>query len=59
MVGSHCSGEASTHKLTVIKEAYELALMASSKDDPFLLERKVFPALLLPQSNNFSSIRLA
>lgn len=41
MIGSHCSGEASIHKLTVIKEAYELALMAASKEDPFLVERKV------------------
>lgn len=41
MIGSHSAGDASTHKLTAIREAYDLALMASRKSDPFLAERRV------------------
>ena len=31
MVGSHATGDAVSHKLTPIKEAYELAMMASRR----------------------------
>ncbi|SPR01266.1 unnamed protein product (mitochondrion) [Plasmodiophora brassicae] len=41
MIGSHSAGDASTHKLTAIREAYDLALMASRKSDPFLAERRM------------------
>ena len=36
MVGNHSSGEAASHKLIGIGDAYEGALVASQKDDPML-----------------------
>ena len=36
MVGSHSSGEASSHKLIGIGDAYDAALVASQKEDPML-----------------------
>eukprot|EP00753_Platysulcus_tardus_P020567 PLAT8228.1.p1 GENE.PLAT8228.1~~PLAT8228.1.p1 ORF type:complete len:1035 (+),score=520.69 PLAT8228.1:50-3154(+) len=47
MVGSHSSGEAATHKLISIADAYDAALTASMKEDPMLDARKSETRLLL------------
>ena len=41
MLGSHSVGQAATHKLITIEEAYKLAIKDSLKTDPILDKRKV------------------
>jgi hypothetical protein len=40
MVGSHSSGDAATHKLIPIVDAYETALTESTRNDPILEGRR-------------------
>ena len=49
MTGSHSSGEASTHKLRPIQEAYEAALEQSRKKDPKLKNQRSTILQLLTQ----------
>lgn len=41
MVGSHALGEAATHPLIPIKDAYKAAVNDSLKDDPVLAAKKI------------------
>ena len=40
MVGNHSGGEASSHKLSAIGDAYRNSVAASSKEDPLLDGRR-------------------
>ena len=40
MIGSHASGEAATHTLIPIKDAYKAAINDSLREDPVLTAKK-------------------